>query len=93
MSLPTGRGLQITTQSSQCRLSPSVVLLGTNQCRLQAVRVDALFVVMLLSSLDSVEHVNGKFSWFFSLNIKDVNLILLLIIPYSLADYVKQAMK
>ena len=44
--------------ATQCRLSPSVVLLGTNQCRLQAVRVDALFVVMLLSSLDSVEHVN-----------------------------------
>ena len=43
---------------AQCRLSPSVVLLGKNQCRLQAVRVDALFVVMLLSSLDSVEHVN-----------------------------------
>ena len=66
------------------------MLLGTNQCRLQAVRVDALFVVMLLSSLDSVEHVNGKFSWFFSLNIKDVNLILILIIPYSLADFVKR---
>ena len=53
-----------------------------------AARVDGSFVLMLLSSLDSVEYVE-----FFSLNITNVNLILLLIIPYFLADYVKQAIK
>ena len=52
-----------------------------------AARVDGSFVLLLLSSLDdSVEYEDF-------LNITNVNLILILIIPYFLADYVKQAIK